>query len=128
MLNGHPWSVRDDDWELAGIVMAVSDATRQAMWDSMNVRDRKRLEKAGMQDSIRKVAAEVAEDDERLARQVGVLSRALARHVDGMTRRDLKKCLDSRWQDDYFDKALAQLAESGGVRQDGETFYPLGEA
>lgn len=128
LLNSHRNSIRDDDWELAGIVMGVSDATRQQMLDSMSERDRKRQLAVGKQEGIRKAAAADAEEAERLSRQVAVLRRGLDKNPDGMTRNQLKKCMDSRWQADYFDAALAQLTESGAVQISGETYYPAGRA
>ena len=128
VLNGHYSSVRSEDWALSGVVMDVSDATRRRAVETMHRRSRKQTEEQGRAEGVRKAIASETEETERLSRQVAVLRRGRDKNPEGMTRNQLKKCMDSRWQADYFEPALAQLIESGCARVSGETHHPAGRA
>lgn len=125
VLNGHTDSVREEDWRLSGIVVEVSDATRAKAQRAMSDRERKADRRAGERSGLRK--AEEASVTDRLGRQVEVLRRKLQRCPEGVSRRDLRKSMDSRWQRDYFEPALTQLMDSGEVVDAGETYRLLGE-
>lgn len=127
VLNGHYSSVRPQDWYLSGLVMEVSDATRQRAVDTLKYRDRKRAEAAGKREGIRKVAADEAAADESLRRLAGNIERGLTNPKSsafgGGTRRDLAKVLRSDKQP-YADDAIDLLLSEGRLIADGDRFIP----
>ncbi|BBY06018.1 bifunctional DNA primase/polymerase [Mycobacterium noviomagense] len=125
VLNGHHESVRESDWNLAGVVMAMSDRTREAAQRAIAERSRATAKLAGEDQGLRAEAAAEAEDAARLQRQVDVLRRKLHRHPTGITRSDLRRALKSQWRADYFELALDYLIESGEVVGTGDDWYRL---
>lgn len=124
VLSGHYTSVRDEDWELSGVVMDVSDATRQRALDTLKRRDRKLAEAAGKRDGIRKAAASEVESDEAVRRAAESLYRWLEAQARGATRNELRHRLRSDKRD-LFDDALTLLIEDGRVRDCGDDWYRI---
>ena len=122
VLNGHYSSVRDEDWKLSGVVMEVSEATRQKALDTMSRRDRKQAVAAGKRDGIRKAAASEVESDEAVRRAADSLYRWLQSQSAGASRNELRKRLRSDKRE-QFDDALDLLIEEGRVHDRGDDWY-----
>lgn len=121
VLNGHYSSVREEDWELSGIVMAVSDATRKRAVDTLRKQSRKQAETAGTLEGLRKAAAAEAASDEAVNRTADSLERWLQSQHGG-TRSDLRKRLRSDKRD-YFDDAVELLIEQGRLIDRGNDWF-----
>ncbi|KKB97830.1 bifunctional DNA primase/polymerase [Mycolicibacter arupensis] len=121
VLNGHYSSVREDDWELSGVVMGVSDATRHKALETVRHRDRRQAEAAGRRDGIRKAAATEVESDEAVRRAADNLYGWLKARDTGATRNELRMRLRSDKRD-LFDDALNLLIEEDRVTG-GEDWY-----
>jgi len=122
VMNGHPWSVRDADWELAGIVMTVSDATRQSMVDAMHERDRKRAVAAGKRDGQRRASADDTADEESIKRAADSIERWLHKQPAGGTEGQLRQALSSARREKFPD-ALDLLTAEGRISARGESWY-----
>lgn len=118
VLNGHRDSVRAEDWYLSGVVMDVSDATRQRAVDSLSDRSRKRAQSAGKAEGIRKAAAAEAEADELHSRARAAVLRHVGKTAGGMKRRDIRSKL-SKPQTAVLDDVLLGLAAEGTLIETG---------
>lgn len=106
--------VSEDDWSLAGVVMAVSKATRERC-------RREIAEQARAVNHARAHAAVEREeigDDRRLLRTREAIERWLAKAPGQgwMARNDLRRKIKASLRG-YFDEAVAQLIESGRVAE-----------
>lgn len=122
VLNRHYCSVRPEDWELAGVVMEVSDATRQRAVDTLSSRERKAAEAAGKRDGMRKAVAAETEAEESHARIAANVLRLLGAAPEGMPkvgRHGLRHKLRSS-QREYLDDVLADLVAEGRVIDRGD--------
>jgi hypothetical protein len=115
ILNGR-LTVTDEDWQLAGVVMSVSDRTREhcrAVLASKAKLDNET--RARTEADRRLVVAEVVEDA-----AVKRMTRNIVRKLTGagwVTRNELRKLV--AWRDrDYFDAAVDGLIEAGLVESD----------
>lgn len=114
--------VYDDDWRLAGVVMAISDATRAGVTRFLQGEAARRDEAFGRREGLRAVVAESVADEERTRRVCGVLRRGLARSGDEwLTGAGVRRLAASRDRG-FVDEALALLVASGDVEvdQDGD--------
>lgn len=123
VLNKHYSSVRSDDWELSGIVMDVSDATRKRAVDTLKDRDRKQAEAAGKREGLRKAVAAEAESDElhdRLAVSIVRLLEAAPEGLPKHGRGGLSQKLRHNYRE-HLDDVLAVLLADGTVVETGDT-------
>lgn len=112
--------VSDEDWHLAGVVMAVSDTTRERV---IGVRNRAAAAEAD-QKAVRRgrsdALAATAAADTNAARVMGVLRRKLQRRADEapsdpwVARSQLRRAADSKDRP-HVNDALDRLVESGEV-------------
>lgn len=106
--------VNDEDWHLAGVLMAVSKATRErcrrAITEQARAANQARAHAAAEREEIG--------DDRRLQRTREAIERWLVKvPADGwLPRRDLLPKIKANLRG-YFDEALAQLIESGRVAE-----------
>jgi hypothetical protein len=123
LLNGH-WGITDEDWDLAGQAMAISDATRAgvatALAASARVANSARAHAEADRD-------EVKEDrqDQRVARR---LMDILRRGGDWVNGSDLRRRLTSRDRQ-AFESAITKLTAAGQIEsepipQDAPTSRP----
>ncbi len=128
VLNGHYSSVRPEDWELSGIVMDVSDATRKRAVDTLRQRSRKQAEDAGKQDRLRKAAA--ANADKAVERIADSILRYLEGSQGGMSKRGdggIRHRLRSTDRE-FLDDALAQLVADGKVSVSDDGWVSPGQS
>ncbi|WOC12405.1 bifunctional DNA primase/polymerase [Gordonia sp. MP11Mi] len=69
----------EEDWDLAGVVMAHSDATRSAVVERLKTADREAAAEKGERSGIEREAAVRSEYDAKLNRVCGVILRAVGR-------------------------------------------------
>lgn len=132
VLNGHYDSVRAEDWDLAGIVVGVSDATRKRAVDALQGVTRKSAEAAGKAEGIKKAAAAQIEDEVLIDQAAERVSQILAKHPDGLPIRGktgIRQMLRGT-QRHYCYDAIELLIERGTItRTDGGSDHegePLG--
>lgn len=122
-LSGHTASVRPEDWYLSGIVMEVSDATRQRAVDTLKRGDRNRAEAAGKREGIRKAAAAESEADEAIRRMVGNLSRWLRNQSDGANDKQLSDRIRSDKRETFYGTVKDSLLADGLMVERSGRFY-----
>jgi hypothetical protein len=119
---GSRLTVTDEDWQLAGVVMAVSDRTREHCRAVLASKAKRDNETRAITEGTRQlIVAEVIEDA-----AVKRVARTIVRKLTGagwVTRNDLRKMV--AWRDrDYFDAAIDRLVEAGQIEPD-ETDHGL---
>jgi hypothetical protein len=108
LLDGHliKEGVTSEDWELAGLVMKVSDATRGWVLDVRREQQAKANRARGQAEGERELTKRSVIDQQELERAVGAVRRKLARERDWVTHGKLRAAvhLDIRkWADDAID-------------------------
>ena len=122
-LSGRTGSITVQDWELAGIVMAVSNRTRAAVREGIRSRQRQANEGRGRADSERNHAAKARdaeledEDAQRVRGASGRVQKVLGAHPDGLAWNELAKACGKRWKP-HLERAVKALADGGIVDVD----------
>jgi hypothetical protein len=107
-------NVTDDDWSLSGILMEVSDLTRESVLAQ--------LRKASAEQNVAQAYAEAsratiiagATDLEARSQTEQNITRNLIKSGGSMARNDLRRCLNSRLRG-YFDEAIISMEEKGEI-------------
>lgn len=114
LLNGR-YEVTDDDWEMAGIVMQVSDTTRAGVLRSLGERSAATTIARGRAEGLRAVAVEETKNEHGEQRVGRLIMRKLS--DDWTSRNDLRKALPSRDRG-HFDSAMERLITTGLVESE----------
>jgi hypothetical protein len=113
LLDGGRTEVTDDDWNLAGTVMAVSDRIRELCTAALaETSQRANVAKAMEEVERGRVVATQAE-----RRVAAALLRILQRAPDGMSRSDLRRALPGRDRD-LFEVGLDALRNAGQIDEE----------
>lgn len=120
LLNGHV-GVRREDWDLAGMFMELSDATRARVQKQISAEGAKKTKSQGLAEGFKDVArAAVLRDAEDAA--VERVAANLLRHLkdvpEGIAENPLGKKLRSTDRKLYFTDALTSLETAGLVRSE----------
>lgn len=102
--------VDEDDWDLGGVVMAVSDETRAVCQSALNDQQRRANVARAYQEADREEIV-VDRSEQRVAAALG---RALRRNGDWMLRKDLRGTLRSTDRA-LFEPAMQRLVSAGQV-------------
>jgi len=108
VLSGHTDSIRDEDWELSGIVLWVSDRTRRKASEAMAERDRQYTVTLGRRDGLRQDTAAAAAHDAAVVRVARWISRKRAEHPE-WSEGDLYRNMsgdDRKRGQEFWDEAL----------------------
>lgn len=101
------------DWERAGVVMAVSDRTREAARRVLSEQAEREQKARGRFDGIRAGAAAEVADDIAVRRVAQVIARKVTTG-EGVPRSHVRSRIAARDRD-YFDEALDRLVAAGTV-------------
>ncbi|WVX89127.1 DNA primase/polymerase [Gordonia phage Hibiscus] len=111
----------ESDWDLAGTVMDISDATRAAVVDEISSAVAAAAEKRGREVGITRDTADEIVHARRVQRVAGLIRRRLERADDGTLQwHEITKAVASRDRD-VIESALVQMFAAGEVTQDVET-------
>lgn len=110
-------AISDEDWRLAGIVMAVSDATRASVVATLAAQNRETNRARGKAEADRAVLVADAVDKRRVARVAHRVSLVLAKQTDWMRHRDLHRAIAARDRDALPD-AIEALFTAGQIEVD----------
>jgi hypothetical protein len=108
------FEVTDEDWQLAGHLMAVSDATRAAVARELRQADEERNEARGRSDAKRAKIVREDEEADHIGKAAQRILTVLGRGGAEMSRSDLRRQVASRLRD-YLDDAAEQLAKNGDI-------------
>lgn len=112
------YSVTEEDWDLAEIIMIASDATRAAVQDQLRRSAAKVNEARAHVEAARAVIVGGAVENDRVKRIARLITRKLADAGNpGMMRSELRRALSHRDRPD-FEGALDRLVEAGQVKVD----------
>ncbi|GAS89379.1 bifunctional DNA primase/polymerase [Mycolicibacterium brisbanense] len=111
-LNGRTDKVNEEDWALAGTVLAVSNATRDKVRSALNLNTTKAAEAAGRRDAEREVVKEDLLRDKKIARIIERI-RTKLRADNNQGKAKLKRQFGP--DKDFFDEALTRLVDVGDV-------------
>jgi hypothetical protein len=113
LLDGH-CGVRAEDWRLAGMLMDVSDATRGAIVETLQRKERAANLARGHAEAERDAVRSDRAADEQLRRACQSLRRRLEREGDWMTGAELRRDAGRRARD-VFDEAVESLLQAGQI-------------
>lgn len=116
-LDGRTDAVQSADWELAGVVMAMSDRTRGETMRGLAQQARDDNVSRGRARGVQDVAAEDIADEERMARASKLIRQHL-KDSSPMTRK-LGRSKLRRELRDYYDEAVDRLKAAGVVQVSG---------
>jgi Bifunctional DNA primase/polymerase, N-terminal len=115
LLNGH-WGITDEDWDLAGQAMAISDATRTAVAANLAATARVANAARAHQEADREEVKEDRQDQRVAGRLVGILRGA----GDWVNGSDLRRRITSRDRQ-AFESAVAKLIAVGQIKGEPTT-------
>jgi hypothetical protein len=114
--------VSEEDWELAGLVMAVSDASRAMCQAELSAESREKNLKQGAAEAERTIMIDERKAEDRTKRAARWIKRRLAEAgSDGMPRTPLRTSLAADLRGD-FDPAVDALITSGDVIKKAVTY------
>lgn len=124
-------AVTQEDWDRAGVVMAVSDATRQSIQELHRSEAERINESRGKMDGIRASVAEDTKHNRDVARVTANVLKKLKANDGAMTHNALRKSFHVRDRDcfDYVEKSLissGQIKSIDGTEK-GHVIVLLGE-
>lgn len=112
LLAGHP-RVSEDDWELAGVVMAVSDHTREGVSAAMAADAAERNRRRGLADADRAVVTEERVAEAGVVRACQAILRKLAAAAgEAVKGSDLRRGIRAADRA-HFDEAVERLVGTG---------------
>lgn len=111
-INGRTDKVSEEDWDLARVVLAVSNNTRSSVQEALRSNTTKAAEARGRQDAVREVVKDDILRDKKIARMVDRIRDKL-RVKNGQARAALKRQFGP--DKPLFDDALARLVDVGDV-------------
>jgi hypothetical protein len=114
--------VDDTDWQLAGQVMAVSNATRQKVVDTLTEQRTAANRARGRDDAERAVVAEDHTAEHHIQRVARWIMKRLTGHGDWITHRELRGDLPGRDRQ-WFDEAVTRLVAAGQVEVCEGTYH-----
>lgn len=132
ILDGHT-DVDDEDWALSGVLMAVSDATRNSVVATLAADQRNRNRQQAEAEASRTIVVQERVHEAAVARVAKTVRRTLARADATLAHADLRRAVNSRDRQ-YLDAAVTALVLSGDIAEEkieyqGQpgTRYRLGE-
>ncbi|WP_375481985.1 bifunctional DNA primase/polymerase [uncultured Mycobacterium sp.] len=116
-MNGRTDKVSEEDWDLAGVVMGVSNATRTEVQAALKTKARLVNQERGRQEGERALAAEAVVRNKAITRVAEGICRKL-REQNDRTLNQIKKCFSSADRQ-YVEPALESLRLVGAVEVKG---------
>lgn len=114
-LNGRTDKVSDEDWELGGVVLGVSNAARASVVSAMKSNTTKAAKARGRQDAVREVAKaeQLAKTEDAAVSRVAERIRKALRSENDQPKAAMKR--DFGRDKKHFDTALERLVGVGDV-------------
>jgi hypothetical protein len=110
--------VSDEDWQLAGVVLRVSNQARSAVVDSLAVASAAQNRARGLAEGHREIAKAEQVELAGIERTAATILRKLGRDKDDWhTRSDLRRFVPARDRG-YFDQAIELVIDRGQVEVD----------
>jgi len=109
--------IRDEDWELSGVIHAVSLHTREQVAQTLSEARRRHNAAAGEAEAARAVIVDESREEAAVRRVSRTVMRRLAQGP--LTKREIKAAISSRDRS-YVEVAMDRLAASGQVRKGAE--------
>jgi len=112
------YSVTEDDWELAQVIMRKSDATRSAVVQAMRAKALSESRQRAEADATRAVIVEEHAIDAAVKRVCGVIVKKLSRTPGEWTpHHEVRKAVASRDRA-HFEDAMRRLYDAGRIEHD----------
>jgi hypothetical protein len=108
------FEVSEDDWDLAGHLMRVSDATRESISDELRRAADRENESRGRAEARRAQILRHSEESDAMARTSQRVMKILRERKDWVSRSDLRRAVTSRDRD-YLEDAAEQLTKAGEI-------------
>jgi hypothetical protein len=121
LFDGHA-EVTEEDWQLAGFLMSVSDRTRDYIASTLSAEVRARNEAAGYADAARAEIVENAAEARKIRKTCDRIRTKLTDKPVEWSHSDLRAQIDPAYRD-YFLIALDRLAGSGQIVRRGVEYH-----
>jgi hypothetical protein len=118
LLENRSAAITEEDWQLAGVVHAVSDRTRLRMIDTLKARQRTANAARGLEEGHREVIKGSVVKDDEVKQVCQAIVRKLQREGDWVTGKVVRDAVASKLRS-HFDDAIDKLAEAGQVEVEG---------
>ncbi|WP_096906998.1 hypothetical protein [Dietzia sp. WMMA184] len=112
-LNGRCDRITDEDWELAGVVKAVSDRTRMQTQAVLEQNARAEARKRGVAEGLKQNVVRRVTEEDAVKSAADLVRKHLAKSGGTLRRKQLVSKIPSRRQ--YLDDAVERLEEAGVV-------------
>jgi hypothetical protein len=109
LFNGQA-DVGEEDWQLAGVVMGVSDRTRELVADELRKAAQRENEARGQSEATRARIVRRSTEADSVTRTTQRILKVLGRSKDWVTHSDLRRACGPGYRD-YFDDAIETLGE-----------------
>jgi hypothetical protein len=116
-LEGRRQTIDEDDWQRAGVVMAVSDATRRAVLDEIASRSTEENASRGVAAGVRDDIAEQVKTGRAVKRVSDNIARLLYEKFPGHGARADVRVKVAHRDREYFDDAEAALIETHRIEK-----------
>jgi hypothetical protein len=130
ILNGH-YGITEDDWTLAGIVMAVSDTTRKTVVGALSAKATETNRQRAEAEATRAILIGDRVEEEATKRVARTVMRILTTAGDWVARADLRKAINSRDRG-RFDEVIQRLLAAGQIQLEetakGARYRAIGES
>jgi hypothetical protein len=118
LLAGH-FGITEEDWQLAGILMGVSDLGRQVCIDAVAAKNSEANQARAEAEAARAVIVEDRTTEAAIKRACGVIMRKLRKAGDWVPRADLRSHLGRERH--HFEAAIERLLDVGQIEtREGE--------
>ncbi|WP_431880243.1 hypothetical protein [Micromonospora marina] len=107
--------VTDEDWALAGQIMAVSDAARRVCQDEISNKSRKAAQARGRNEAAKEEAKEDATEQRMVARACKAVLTRLGNSADGELVHKQARGIDAKLRP-YFEQAVELLRQTGQLQ------------
>jgi hypothetical protein len=119
LFHGH-FAVTEEDWQLAGHLMFVSDMTRDMVADTLKANKARRSEAQGHAEAARDAVRESEMERRMVSKVTDRIIGVLLKTGDWVSASDLRRALRAELRQ-YFDDAITALKGSGRIEAAGAT-------
>lgn len=116
-------SVSEEDWNLSGLVMQMSDRTRGNVQKVLTDEQREQTRKQAEAKAVEAIVVEERVGEAAVRRVATSLKRTLAHAGDWVSHGDLRKTLASRDRAQHFEPAMAALVLAGEVDEEKTEYH-----
>lgn len=117
LLDGGRLEVTDEDWDLSGVVLRKSDATRAGVQHTLKAANEQRNEARATAEAKRSLIVTEQVEDAAIKRVSRSVMRKLRKEADWTSHSEVRRAIRANLRG-HLDEALERLAEAGQIEAD----------